>query len=81
MCTGRIRHWTSMSVIRRTVIMKKKKVGFVENCERNNDLIPLIDLLDGELEEGEVEEEFDENPQQKDGMYRSKRFSHPQQST
>ncbi len=26
-------------------------------------------LLDGELEEGEVEEEFDENPQQKDGMY------------
>jgi hypothetical protein len=27
-------------------------------------------LLDGELEEGEVEEEFDEIPQQKDGMYR-----------
>lgn len=46
------------------------------NCEANNDLILLIDLLDGELEEGEVEEEFDENPQQKDGMYRSKRFSH-----
>lgn len=29
----------------------------------------LKNLLDGELEEGEVEEEFDENPQQKDGMY------------
>ena len=28
MCTGRIRHWTNMSVILRTVISKKKKVGF-----------------------------------------------------
>jgi hypothetical protein len=26
--------------------------------------------IDGELEEGEVEEEFEEIPQQKDGMYR-----------
>ena len=26
-------------------------------------------MLDGELEEGEVEEEYDEIPQQKDGMY------------
>jgi hypothetical protein len=33
-------------------------------------------FLDGELEEGEVEEELDDVPQQKDGMYISKAIKH-----
>ena len=70
MCTGRIRHWTSMSVILRTVIMKKKKVGFIRNQNDKNKIKLIKNLLDGELEEGEVEDEIEENPQQKDGMYR-----------
>ncbi len=38
--------------------------------ERKKSKKIIENLLDGELEEGEVEEEFDEIPQQKDGMYR-----------
>jgi len=57
-----------MLVILRTVITKKKKVGIYSEWSKKKQL-ERFDELDGELEEGEVEEEFDDNLQQKDGMY------------
>lgn len=48
----------------------EEKEGRIYN-EIRNKIIIIENLLDGELEEGEVEEEFDEMPQQKDGMYRT----------
>ena len=57
--------------------MKKKKVGFRQSSQLIH--VSGRTLLDGELEEGEVEEEFDENPQRKDGMYGRERSTttHP----
>lgn len=62
-----------MLVILRTVITKKKKVGLVFDSQARQHSLCRSIGLDGELEEGEVEEEIDEVPMQKDGMYAERR--------